>query len=469
MSYDFGVAILAAGQGTRLKLNLPKVLSPCVGEVLINFPLNAADQFLALEKMSGLIGVVVGHQRELVSDHLEKYRSKIKSSLKIAVQEVQNGTGGALREYFEQIPHAKDTVYTMVLCGDTPIIGSKDLQELFASLSADPKLNAVAASFIAKNPKGYGRIVRGGSGFRIVEEKDATDDIRKICEVNSGLYIAKTEFVLANLYQIDDKNKSNELYLTDLFKENHHVRPVCFPSEEVFVGVNTLKQLQVVSKTLYQMKCDDLLESGVRLFDSSSTYVDWTVEIGRGSYLYPNVIIEGNSSIGENCCIMANCHLIDTKISNDVTVKSFFSMEGASIQNSAVVGPFARLRPLANIGEGSKVGNFVEIKKSNLGKGVKVSHLSYVGDAEIGENTNIGCGFVSVNYDGVNKHKTSIGKNSFIGSGCNLIAPIKVGDSSFVAAGSTVNKDIPEGSFAIARGRQTNKDGLAKKFLPKKD
>lgn len=466
MSLTIGAVILAAGEGKRLKLDAPKPLAPCLDKKLVDFPIKELKKFFSQNKIDGKITAVIGHQRDLVRSYIGKNYPEIN----FAIQEAQLGTADALRSYFnspESGVLAKKFDYTLVICADTPVVSANELSQMLALLTNE-KLDAVAASFIEKNPKGYGRIVNGAKGFHIVEEKDATDEIRKITEVNSGLYILKTSYVLEHLAKIDSNNNSGEFYLTDVFKDGLNVKAQCFLEGNVFLGVNTLAQLEDAEKALRKRKKTELRENGVRFIDSSHCYIDSDVEIGAGTVIYPNTFITGKTKIGKNAVIEMGAQIKDSLVDDDARVLAYTVLEEAHLHNKAVAGPFARLRPGADIGPEAKIGNFVEIKKSVLDRGVKVSHLSYVGDAFIGENSNIGCGFITCNYDGVNKHITKIGKNSFIGSDSQTVAPVEIGDDCFVASSSTITKSMPDGSFAISRGQQTTKIGMAKKFLKKK-
>ena len=293
--------------------------------------------------------------------------------------------------------------------------------------------------------------------------------MRLITEVNSGLYLLKTSYLLEHLKSIDSNNMSGEIYLTDVFKAGFNVAAHCFPEGNIFLGVNSLKQLEDVEKVLRKKIKLALQDNGVRFIDSSHCYIDSEVEIGAGSVIYPNTFITGKTKIGKNVVVEMGAQISHSIIDDGAKVLAYTILEGAHLRESASAGPFARLRPGADIGPKAKIGNFVEIKKSVLDRGVKVSHLSYVGDAFIGEETNIGCGFITCNFDGVNKHITKIGKNSFIGSDSQTVAPVIIGDNCFVASSSTITQDMPDGAFAISRGKQTTKIDLAKKFLKKKD
>ncbi|HLE11237.1 MAG: UDP-N-acetylglucosamine diphosphorylase/glucosamine-1-phosphate N-acetyltransferase [Bdellovibrionales bacterium RIFOXYD12_FULL_39_22] len=463
MKNSIGVVILAAGQGTRLHLDLPKALAPLAGFKIVDYPIMESQKFIKSSGLLGEITLVLGHRKEEV----ESYLRSTHQNLNFVIQEKQLGTADAVNAYFSQNKNASIHEYTIILCADTPLIRESDLQKLFEVMKTK-NLEAVAASFIAPNPHGYGRILRnqkGNLGFSIVEEKDASDSIRNITEVNSGFYVAKTDFLIGHLKNIKSDNKAREFYLTDIFKDNYRVLPLLFNDGFKFLGVNTLRDLEVVHGHLRQEINGSLSSSGVRFIDSACTYIDQTVQVKKGTTIYPNVIIEGKTTIGENAIISAGSVIKNCQIANGVKIKPYSVLEDSIIESEAAIGPFAHLRPGANIGSEAKVGNFVEIKKSKLEHGTKVSHLSYVGDAEIGENSNIGCGFITCNYDGVNKHVTKIGKNCFIGSDSQTVAPVEIGDNCFVASGSTITSPMKDGAFAISRGKQITKDGMASRFL----
>lgn len=466
MTFTFGSVILSAGFGKRLQCETPKPLLPLLGQRLVDFPIMAASSFVKSAGVKGKIGVVVGHKKEDVEGYLG---TKYKGKLNFAVQENMLGTADAMRSYFKGIDWAKDQDYTLILNADTPLLSERELALLYDKLQKE-SLDAVAATFSLPFPTGYGRIVRGkNGGFHIVEEKEANDEIKKIKEVNSGLYIVKTKFLLEKLEGIKESNKTKEFYLTDIFQDNYKVAPIHFESAEPFLGVNTLVELEEATRLLRIQKNRSLALSGVRFVDIAQTYVDWDVVVGRDTVLYPQVSLHGNTMVGESAEIHQGSILKDSVIANSCVVHAYSHLEKAKLLTGAQVGPFARLRPESVICEDAKIGNFVEIKKATLERGAKVSHLSYVGDASIGENTNIGCGFITCNYDGANKNFTKIGKDCFIGSDTQMIAPIEIGDGSYVASGSTINKSMPAGSFGIARARQEIKEGLAKRFIKKKN
>lgn len=459
---EFGIVILAAGAGTRLKMPIPKPLAPVCGRKMMDYSFMAAIDFLNTQKRVGKVCLVLGHGKELVETHLEE--SWKNEPWETAFQEKQNGTADALRTYFNDVKEAKDRKYTIVLCADTPLITMHEIVNLVSILEAE-KLDGVAASFIEASPSGYGRIVRKGKAFHIVEEKDASEEQQKITEVNSGLYILKTDFVMKYLFDLKTNNKSGEFYLTDLFQADRNVKAVTFSDKEAFVGVNTLAQLQDAEEKLRDRAVLRAQSNGVRFMAPKQTWIEDTVIIGNGVKIYPGCMLEGETIIEDNVTLEAGVIIKNSKIGKGSTILAYSYLEKAVVGEFASIGPFARLREGSVIGNKSKIGNFVETKKVVLGEGVKVSHLSYVGDAEIGARTNIGCGFITCNYDGAQKHKTIIGQDSFIGSDSQMIAPVNIGNNCYVASGSTINKDLADGDFAIARAKQVTKEGMAKRFI----
>lgn len=455
MSDNISVVILAAGKGTRLSLDVPKPLAPLHNKTLLDYVLKSSHSI-------GRIHLITGHQKELVENHISKNWSD--SKIEFVHQKEQLGTGHAVRTYFDAIKEADSYKYTIIACADTPLLTEEIFSRLIEEVSGK---KAVCATFEESNPFGYGRIKRAEKGFTIVEEKDATDEEREIAEVNSGLYIFETSYLKEHIYGLDDNNKSGEFYLTDTFKKDANVTPLKFEDKNCFLGVNDLYQLSVVERKLKNRRIKFLLSNGVRVIDPSHTYV-YTENIGKGSVLYPNSYIDEESKIGQNVTIEMGCTIKNSVIEDGAYIKAHSYFTDAIVRKDASVGPMAQLRPGSEIGIGSKVGNFVEVKNSKLGEKVGLSHLSYVGDAEIGDKTNIGCGFITCNYDGANKHKTIIGSESFIGSDCQMIAPVEIGSKSYVGSGSTINQNVPDGAFAIARERQVTKENMAKKFIKTK-
>lgn len=461
-----GIAILAAGRGTRLKIDRSKALCPALGKVLIDYVITEGRKFAQAAHIEAHFTVVVGHKKEEVQAHVERV---FPGECSFAWQKEQKGTADALRAYFSECPRNWNHEFTVVSCADTPLLQADTFQALWNELKAKPQLQACAGTFEVADPTGYGRILRANSGFRIVEEKDASSEEKKITEVNSGFYLVRTEFLRQQLSNVGNNNKSGEFYLTDIFTPNSEVAAIKFADPSVFFGVNTLEQLEQITQVLRRRKLSSLMSSGVMLLDAASTYVDWEVTAGPETVLFPGVNLFGTTTIGKGVVVETGCVLKNSTIEDGAEILSYSHLDGAHVRSGAHVGPFARLRPDSDIGSKAKIGNFVEVKKSRLHAGAKVSHLSYVGDAEIGENSNIGCGFITCNYDGVNKHRTRIGKNTFVGSDVQMVAPIEIGDEAFVAAGSTITKDVPSGAFAVARSNQTTKEGMAQRFLkPKK-
>ena len=463
MKDSIGIVILAAGKGTRMKIDTPKALARASGRALLDYVVEAALEFSGQSSLEAELGVVVGHRKELLEDWLAEHPKK--SFLKTAWQKEQKGTADALKACFADLPHFWNHTYTLVACADTPLITAGEFKALYQMLQTDPSLVGVAATFEAHDPKGYGRIVHGASGFHIVEEKDATELQRQIREVNSGFYILKTRHVKEVLGQIGNDNKSGEFYLTDLVQDRFNVKPVKFPSEVPFLGINTLEQLSEVTDLLRKRKLKHLFSEGVSFLNPASVFIDEDVTIGVGSVIYPGVTLLGKTVLGKNVTVESGAFIRNSRVDDGSEILANSYLDEAIVDRDVTVGPMARLRPGSEIGAASKIGNFVEVKKAKLERGVKVSHLSYVGDAEIGENTNIGCGFITCNYDGVNKHKTKIGRNTFVGSDCQLVAPIEIGSDAFIGAGSTITKNVPDGGFALARSSQVTKEGAAKRFL----
>lgn len=460
MSDSIGVAILAAGEGKRLGKPFPKPLAKLLGKSLIDYVYENSCRFAEEFFADHQVGIVVGHQKEMI----EKHFSGASQQVSFPVQEKQLGTADAMRSYFAGCDWAKDKNYTLIICGDTPLVREQDLARLWNFIKAE-SFQGVAASFETKDPYGYGRIIEHDKGFAIVEEKDASEEERRVTKVNSGLYLVKTSYLLEQLATVNSDNKAGEFYLTDIFKKGSHVAACPFDHSESFLGINDLHQLNQATLFMKERIYRRLMDSGVHIMDKDSCYIDANCKIGKGTTIYPGVHLRGDIVIGKNCEIGVGSIIENSHIEDEVQVKDYSHLYGAVLHGHAVVGPYARLREGSVIGPSTKIGNFVEIKKSVLGEKVGVSHLSYVGDAEIGDNVNIGCGFITCNYDGENKSKTIIGKNSFVGSDTQMIAPVKLGESTYVASGSTISKDVPDKAFAISRARQENKEGMAKRFL----
>jgi bifunctional UDP-N-acetylglucosamine pyrophosphorylase/glucosamine-1-phosphate N-acetyltransferase len=322
---------------------------------------------------------------------------------------------------------------------------------------------------VVENPFGYGRICRSPAGWleKIVEEKDASEEEKLIPEINTGIFCVKASYLMEGLKEIGQENAQGEYYLTDLVEIGRKRRLRCsahMVADPVEVmGINTRVDLAIAHEALRQEKVKDLMLSGVTIIDPKTAYVDKTVEIGRETILYPSCILQGKTKIGERCVIESNVKISDSVLGNEVTIRPNSVITESRIEEGAIIGPFAHLRPLTEIKSKAKIGNFVEVKKSVIGRGTKANHLTYIGDSLVGEEANIGAGTIVCNYDGFEKHQTIIGDRVFVGSNVELVAPVKVGSRSSIGAGTTVTKDVPEGALAISRVKQKNIKGWSKK------
>jgi bifunctional UDP-N-acetylglucosamine pyrophosphorylase / glucosamine-1-phosphate N-acetyltransferase len=321
-----------------------------------------------------------------------------------------------------------------------------------------------------EDPFGYGRILRGPKGWleRIVEEKDATPSERQVREINTGIYCVSAPFLIEGLKEIGQENAQGEYYLTDLVeiagKRGLRCSAQTARDPAEVMGINTRVDLAAANEALRREKIRDLMLSGVTVVDPRTTYVDGRVEVGRDTTLYPNCLLQGETRIGERCVIESNSNISDSTIGDDAIIRSHSVIEESKVEDGVSIGPFAHLRPLSEVKAGAKIGNFVEIKKSIIGKGSKANHLSYIGDTTVGEQVNIGAGTITCNYDGFEKHQTIIGDRVFVGSNVEIVAPLKVGDDSSIGAGTTVTKDVPRGALAISRVKQKNIKGWDKKL-----
>lgn len=454
MSDKFAV-VLAAGQGTRMKSKLYKVLHSVCGKPMVQHVVDSLNELQA-----DRIVVVVGHGADKVKEQLG-------SDVEYAMQEEQLGTAHAVMQVAPILKGRKGT--TLVLSGDEPLISSETLEALVAHHEA----NQAAATILTRvmdNPTGYGRIIRGEDGGveRIVEQKDATEEEQCVKEINTGTYCFDNEKLFAILEKVDNNNAQGEYYLPDAVEilKSQGERIEASITEEITIGVNDRVALAKAESMMRERILTKHMKEGVTIIDPSNTYIEADVVIGRDSIIYPGTLIGAGTVIGEECVIGPHTQLTNCQVGDRVEIKQSVLVD-SRIDSEATVGPFAYIRPNSHIGEGAKVGDFVEIKNTSLGKGSKVSHLTYLGDAEVGADVNVGCGTVTVNYDGVNKHKTVIKDRSFVGCNANLVAPVTVGEGAYVAAGSTVTDDVPDGALAIARERQTNKEGYAKNIIKK--
>ncbi|WP_110954261.1 bifunctional UDP-N-acetylglucosamine diphosphorylase/glucosamine-1-phosphate N-acetyltransferase GlmU [Anaerosinus massiliensis] len=441
--------ILAAGKGTRMKSVLPKVLHRVGGRSMLQHVLDAANQAGSEKNI-----VVVGFGGQTVKE-------AIGAQAEFVVQEEQLGTGHAVMQAGELLKDFDGTV--MVLCGDTPLLEG----ELLAKLYREHKqAGAKATVLTAKMPNaaGYGRIIRTQSGAvsKIVEQKDATPEELLVDEVNSGIYCFERAALFESLAKLNCKNAQGEYYLTDVLeilnKENQKVWAVVAEDYEQTLGINSRGQLAGAEAILRRRKNALLMEQGVTIMDPASTFIDCQVTIGKDTIIYPFTWIEGNTSIGENCEIGPNSRFTDTKIGNNVTAHFSYAHE-CEIGDDVIMGPYVHLRPSTKIAKGVKIGNFVEVKNSVVGEGSKLPHLSYIGDSDIGVGVNMGCGTITVNYDGKNKFRSTIEDHAFVGCNSNLVSPVTIGKGAYVGAGSTITKDVPPAALGIGRARQTNIEG----------
>ena len=448
--------VLAAGKGTRMKSDKAKVLHAAAGRPIAFFPIRAA---LALD--ASPVVVVVGHQAQSVQEELSPLFAG--APIHFVLQAEQLGTGHAVRCAEEALRGFDGSV--LILAADVPLIRAQTLQKLvLARQDADVALLTCRA----RDPKGYGRIVRrdDGSVARIVEEKDASPEERRISEVNASIYLADAKFLFDALRAVGRSNAQAEYYLTDIVAKG---RAVAVEAEESEVsGVNDRAQLARSGTQLRERRNAQLMKDGVTLVDPAVTYVDEGIEVGADSVLEPMVSLRGKTRVGRGVLIGQGCVIVDSEIADGAQILPYTHMTESRIGPGATVGPFARLRPGAQLAEQAHVGNFVELKKTLLGKGSKANHLSYLGDAVIGEGCNVGAGTITCNYDGKSKHLTTIEDGAFIGSDTQLVAPVTVGKNAYVGTGTTVREDVPPGALAVSAGKQRNIEGWVEKKAPRK-
>lgn len=437
------VVILAAGKGTRMKSPLPKVLHPVAGRPMIEKVINASKKAGASE-----VRVIVGHGQGLVRQVVEPM------GVSCFEQKEQLGTGHAVR--CAQVENLEGDV--IIMNGDHPLIEESDVTDFYRQFR-DERCDLAVVTAKLKNPAEFGRVVRHQGGLKaIVEAKDASAETLKINEVNTGIYVVKASILTEYLPRIKNENSKKEFYLTDIISlaiEDGLKVSALQASAKVAVGVNTQIELSKATRLLFRRKANRLMEEGVLILDPRSTYIEDSVEVGAGSVIYPNVFLRGRTRVGSFSVLESNCFISDSQVGDSVQVRAGSYLESAQIHNKASVGPYARLRPDTVIGEEAHVGNFVEMKKVNFGKKSKAGHLTYLGDAEVGEEVNIGCGTITCNYAAdKKKYKTKIGNRVFVGSDTQFVAPITVGDEAVIGSGSTITKDVPAKALAVARGRQ---------------
>ncbi len=437
------VLILAAGLGKRMKSKYPKVIHKLSGKELVNWVIDTAG------RLSNDVAVVLGHKAEMVKEVIPKW-------VNVFIQKEQLGTAHAVMSARDFIDPDEDL---LVLYGDVPLISEKTLKEMIEIHKSSGADATVLTAFV-DDPSGYGRIIRDGSGnfLKIVEDKDLNDDQRSINEINSGIYVFKGGKLLEVLPRIGNDNAQGEYYLTDAVSMMNFVSTYTTDDPMEITGVNTRKHLAILEGYVRKKVIDELLESGVTIIDPATTYIHSTVRIGRDTVIHPMTFIEGYTIIGEDCEIGPMTRIIDSEIGNGSrVVRSEVYM--AFVEDGVSVGPYSRLREGSVLREGVRIGNFVEVKKSTLERKVAAQHLTYIGDAHIGERTNIGAGTITCNYDGFKKSPTFIGNDVFVGSDTELVAPVRVEDDALIGAGSVITKDVPKGSLALGRARQVVKEG----------
>ena len=449
--------VLAAGQGTRMKSKLYKVLHPVCGKPMVEHVIDHIGS-LDVER----IVTVVGHGAELVKE-------KLGDKSEYVLQAEQLGTAHAVQQAEPMLGELEGT--TLVVCGDTPLIRPETMQALFSHHQSQ-NAKATILTAVTENPTGYGRIIRDDAGqvAQIVEQKDASKEQQLVNEINTGTYCFDNKALFEALKQVNNDNAQGEYYLPDVIeilqKQGEIVSAYVTDNFDETLGVNDRFALSQAEELMRARINERHMRNGVTIINPATTHISADATIGSDTIILPGVMIEGKTIIGEDCKIGPNSHIVDSQIGDNTSIHSSVVLN-SRVGNETAVGPFAHLRPDSSLGDHVKIGNFVEVKKSTLGEGTKVSHLSYIGDAAIGSNVNIGCGSITVNYDGKNKYQTIIEDDVFVGCNSNLVAPVKLRKGSFIAAGSTITKEVPEDTLAIARARQENKQGYVSKLNSK--
>lgn len=451
------VIILAAGKGTRMKSPLPKVMHPVAGRPMLEKVVKAAKGAGSQD-----VRIVVGHGGTLVRPFAEGLGARCFE------QKEQLGTADAVGSALPQSNNdEKFEGDVVIMNGDHPLIEAADITA-FVREFRDMRLDLAVVTSVVKKPSEFGRVVRHGGALRaIVEAKDASAETLKIREINTGIYIAKANVLLEDLQKIQNHNAKGEFYLTDIISialEGRRKVDAIVASPKVAVGVNTQAELARATKLLYKRKITRLMEEGVMVIDPATTYVEESVNVGPGSVLYPGAFLRGKSSVGSFSVIESNVFLSDAIVGDSVQIRAGSYLERARVENRCTVGPYARLRPDTIIREEAHIGNFVELKKVDFGKKSKAGHLTYLGDATIGEDVNIGCGTITCNYAAdKQKYHTEIGDRVFVGSDTQFVAPVRVGSDAIIGSGSTITKDVPAKALAVARGKQFIKENYRPK------
>ena len=455
---ELASVILAAGLGTRMKSDLAKVLHPAAGAPMIVWAVQAAR-----EAGASRVIVVLGHQHDRVKAALDAEFGA--GAVEIALQMQQLGTGHAVQQAMPLLEGWKGAV--LITYGDAPCLRGTTLRALVEA-QAGAKAPLAIITSIMRDPKGYGRILRDAKKrvVRVVEEKDCTEKQRKIPEGNAGIYAVDGAFLRQGIAGLDTRNAQKELYLTDLVAKGAKKKPVptVVVDEEEIQGVNDRVQLAQVDRVLQRRIVETHLRAGVSMRAPEQVFIDRKVEIGRDSVLGPGVQLRGKTRIGVGVMVEAGSIVTDAELGDGVLVRPYCVIAESRVGARAQLGPFAHLRPASDLGEEVHVGNFVETKKTRIGKGSKANHLAYLGDAIIGEGCNVGAGTITCNYDGVNKDETILEDGVFIGSDTQLVAPVRVGKGAYVGAGTTVTEDVPAGALAISRVKQENRPGKAEQL-----
>lgn len=456
-SERMAVIILAAGKGTRMRSQKAKVLHEVAGEPMISYPVRLARE-IGAEK----VVVVVGHQAEEVKAALQG------ESVEIAVQDVQLGTAHAVLSAKDNLSSFDGDV--LILPGDVPLIRKETIMELVGTHKLRNSEITLLVSE-SSSPTGYGRLVKDEMGFphKIVEELDATDEEKKIAVINTGIYLAKNSCLLDVVARTGNKNVKGEFYLTDLVEiatnEGRRLSAHLSPDIKSLQGINDQADLAQAEQAMRARILEALMESGVRIIDPGCTYIGRMVKAAQDTIIHPLACIQGCTEIGANCVIEQGVAIKDSILGEGVRIKAFSVIEGARIESGVTVGPMARLRPGTVLQKGARIGNFVEVKNSDIGEDTKANHLTYIGDATIGRNVNVGCGTITCNYDGEKKYRSIVGDGAFIGSDTQLVAPVTVGAGAYIGSGSTITKDVPAEALAVARSRQVNIEGWARSKL----
>ena len=445
------VVILAAGEGKRMRSRQPKVLHPLCGRPLISYPLRAshalADRFVVVAPPDA-----------------PGLAAALPDGVRVVEQRERLGTGHAV---LQAKPECEGGTI-LVLPSDMPLISAETLERLVTH-HRQTGAAATMLTAVVERPAGYGRVLRqGGRVKRVVEDRDATDDEKLVAEINTSVYCFQAERLWSTLGEVKPDNDQGEYYLTDVIgilnRRGARVEGVPVDDPREALGVNDRKQLAAAAAVQRMRILDRLMEQGVTVLDPATTYIEDTVAIGTDTVIYPHVLIEGTTTIGAECVIGAGCQISRATLGDRVRLKPYCVIGDSTVDDEAILGPFCHLRPQSHVGAGAHIGNFVELKKTRMGRGAKANHLAYLGDATVGENANVGAGAITCNYDGFNKHETKIGDGAFIGTNSSLVAPITIGDGAYIGAGSTITKDVPPDTLAVERSQQVAKDGWAARW-----